>query len=165
MADKNIAALTAASALAGADLFHISQGGNSRKATMTQLLTLTGTGFYTSTAVDALLATYQPLTPRVQSVVSAATVTPTASNDAVVITAQAAALTIANPTGSPVEMQGLVIRIKDNATARAITYGNKFRAMGTTLPTTTVLSKTTYLAFVYNAADDKWDCLAVGQEA
>lgn len=37
MADKEISALTAASALADADLLHVSQGGNSRKATMAQV--------------------------------------------------------------------------------------------------------------------------------
>jgi len=58
-----------------------------------------------------------------------------------------------------------VIRIKDNGTARAISYGSQYRAIGVTLPTTTVISKTLYLAMVYNAADTKWDVLAVGQEA
>lgn len=40
MADKNLAALTAASALAAADLFYTTQSGNSRKATGTQLAAL-----------------------------------------------------------------------------------------------------------------------------
>lgn len=37
MADKQLSALTAASALADADLFYVMQGGNSRKATGTQV--------------------------------------------------------------------------------------------------------------------------------
>ena len=45
MADAKLTALTAASALAGADLFYISQGGVSKKATHTQLLTLVGTTY------------------------------------------------------------------------------------------------------------------------
>jgi hypothetical protein len=36
--------------------------------------------------------------------------------------------------------------------------------MGVTLPTTTVISKTVYLAMVFNNDDTKWDVLAVGQE-
>lgn len=64
--------------------------------------------------------TYRTL-PSVQSVVSAATVTPTANDDIVVITAQAAALTLANPTGTWSQGKDLMIRIKDDGTARAIT--------------------------------------------
>lgn len=103
--------------------------------------------------------------PRVQSVSSSATVTPTFADDMVKITAQAAALDLANPTGTAVEGHGIVIRIKDNGTARAITYGTQYRAIGVTLPTTTVISKTLYLAMVFNATDTKWDVLAAGQEA
>jgi hypothetical protein len=101
----------------------------------------------------------------VQAVTSSATVTPTFSNDLVKVTAQAAALALANPTGTAVDGLGMVIRIKDNGTARAITYGTQYRALGVTLPTTTVVSKTLYLAMVYNADDTKWDVVAVGQEA
>ncbi|MGJ7512336.1 DUF2793 domain-containing protein [Variovorax sp. GT1P44] len=102
--------------------------------------------------------------PNVQAVTSSATVTPTFSNDAVKITAQAAGLTLANPTGTAIDMLGMVIRIKDNGTARAISYGTQYRALGITLPTTTVISKTTYIAMVYNSDDTKWDCVATGTE-
>lgn len=101
----------------------------------------------------------------VQSVTSASTVTPTFANDGVIITAQAAALALANPTGTAQDMWGIVIRIKDNGTARAITYGTQYRAIGVTLPTTTTVSKTTYLGMVYNSADTKWDVVSVGTEA
>jgi hypothetical protein len=93
------------------------------------------------------------------------TVTPTFSNDLVKITAQAAGLTLANPTGTAVPGRGLAIRIKDNGTARSITYGANYRAIGVTLPTTTVISKTLYLGLIYNADDTKWDVVAVAQEA
>jgi len=45
MADAKLTALTAASALAGADLFYVSQSAASRKATGTQLLALVGTAY------------------------------------------------------------------------------------------------------------------------
>ena len=45
MADTKLTALPAASALAGADLFYISQGGVSKKATHTQMLALVGTAY------------------------------------------------------------------------------------------------------------------------
>lgn len=103
--------------------------------------------------------------PAIQSVTSAASVTPTFSDDQVNITAQAAALALANPTGTAVDGWGIAVRIKDNATARAITYGAQYRAVGVTLPSTTVISKTLYLGMIYNAADTKWDVVAVAQEA
>jgi hypothetical protein len=81
------------------------------------------------------------------------------------ITAQAAGLTLANPTGTAVPGWGMAIRIKDNGTARSIAYGTQYRAIGVTLPTTTVVSKTLYLGLIYNADDTKWDVVAVAQEA
>ena len=104
-------------------------------------------------------------TPAIQSVTSSATVTPTFDDDAVKITAQAAGLTLANPTGTPIPMLGMVIRIKDNGTARSITFGSQYRGIGVSLPTTTVISKTLYIAMIYNSDDTRWDVLAVGQEA
>lgn len=115
---------------------------------------------------DTQTLTNKWVQPRVQAVTSAATVTPAgASDDMVVITAQAEALTIANASGTPVQGQKLTIRIKDNATARAISFGTTYRAMGTALPTTTVVSKTKYLGFIYNTTDTKWDLVAAADEA
>lgn len=109
------------------------------------------------------------ITPRVQTVSSAATVTPTANDDLVVITDQAVALILAAPTGTPVQGQALMIRIKDNATtAQAITWTSGvggYRAIGITLPTTTVISKTTYVGLIYNSTDSLWDAIGVTTEA
>jgi hypothetical protein len=104
-------------------------------------------------------------TPNVQSITSSATVTATSANDLVKITAQAAGLTLANPTGTFAEGQALIYRIKDNGTARSITFGAKFRALGVTLPTTTTISKTTYVGCIYNSTDDKFDVVASLTEA
>lgn len=104
-------------------------------------------------------------TPNIQAVTSAATVTPTFANDMVKVTEQAAGLTLANPTGTAIPGHGIVIRIKDNGTARTIAYGAQYRAIGITLPTTTVIGKTTYIAMIYNSDDTKWDCIATGTEA
>jgi hypothetical protein len=103
--------------------------------------------------------------PRVQSVTSSATVTPTSLNDLVKITAQAAGLTIANPTGTMSEGQALMIRIKDNGTAQTIAFGTNYRAIGVTLPTTTTISKTIYLGCIWNDTDTKFDVLGVNIQA
>jgi hypothetical protein len=117
------------------------------------------------TSLQTSLDAKFPLNPRIQTVTSSATVTPTSTNDLVTITAQATGLTLANPTGTFVEGQSLMIRIKDNGTARAITFGADYRAIGITLPTTTVISKTMYLGIIYNSTDGKFDILGLNQQA
>jgi len=147
MAEKKISELTAkGAALATTDLMVISE--------------VSGATYVTKSVTGADI-----INPRVQSVVSAATVTATSTNDLVKITAQAAALTLANPTGTFAEGQALIFRIKDNGTARAITFGANFRAVGVTLPTTTTISKTTYVGCIYNSTDTKFDVIASLTEA
>ena len=148
MAEKKISQLTAkGAAIAATDLLVISEDA--------------GSGTYTTKSVTGA----NILSPRVQSVTSSATVTATSANDLVKVTAQAAGLTLANPTGTFVEGQALIFRIKDNGTARSITFGAKFRALGVTLPTTTTISKTTYVGCIYNSTDDKFDVIASLTEA
>jgi hypothetical protein len=125
----------------------------------------TDTGIKYYQVSDGVWITSSQLNPRVQTVTSSATVTPVSTNDLVIITAQAAALTLANPTGTFAEGQALMIRIKDNGTARAITFDTNYRAIGITLPTTTVISKTMYLGIIYNSTDTKWDIVGLNEQA
>lgn len=128
--------------------------------------TVSSTAWATERSATATL-TNKRFVKRVGSTTSTATLTYDAdSYDQYNLTAQAAALSLANPSGTPTEGQSLMIRIKDNGTARAITWsGTQWRALGVTLPTTTVASKTLYLGATWNGADSKWDVLSVGQEA
>jgi len=107
-------------------------------------------------------------TPLVLSAASYTTDTGTSLNmdnlDMFIVTAQAGALLFNAPGGTLVQGRTLVIRIKDNGTARALTWNAVFRAMGTALPSTTVLGKTLYLGFFYNSTDTKWDLVASAQE-
>lgn len=100
---------------------------------------------------------------RVTTITSSSTPTPNASTDDVLtITALAVSATIAAPINTPLDGQGLVIRIKDNGTARGLSYNGIYRAStDLALPSTTVISKTLYIGFVYNATDTKWDLVAV----
>lgn len=78
------------------------------------------------------------------------------------------AITLAAPSGTPVDGQKLLIRLKDDGIARGITWTTSsggYRAVGITLPTTTVLSKTTYVGCVYNSAASFWDAVATVTEA
>lgn len=115
---------------------------------------------------DTQTLTAKRITARVVTEASNATPTPNAdTTDEHTITAQAAAAAFAAPSGTPTEGQPMIIRIKDNGTARALSFNAIYRAIGVTLPTTTVLSKTLYIGMIYNSTDTKWDVLGVAQEA
>lgn len=112
--------------------------------------------------------TNKRITPRITTITSHATPTINTDNcDAVTITAQAEAITsmTTNLSGTPTNFQKLIIRIKDNGTARAITWGASFEAKGVALPTTTVLSKVLTVGFIYDTVTSKWGCVASAQEA
>lgn len=120
---------------------------------------------------DTQTLTNKRYTPRVSS--AASITSPLAWNsdnfDQYAATAQTTALTISADAGTPTDGQRIMFRFKDNGTGRALTWttgvSKGFRAVGATLPTTTVAGKVVYVGCIYNAADDRWDALAVGQEA
>jgi len=102
------------------------------------------------------------IAPRIASEVSSATPTPNAATtDVHIITALTDNATFGAPTGSPVQGQPLVIRIKDdsggpytlawNAIYRSTTNG--------ALPTTTTSDKELYVGLLYDATATKWDCM------
>lgn len=107
--------------------------------------------------------------PRIVSATSYTTDTGTSLDfstcDIFIVTAQAGALLFNNPSGTPQHWEKIIIRIKDNWTARALTYWTQYRAVWVTLPTTTVISKTTYLCGIWNATDTKLDILVAQTEA
>lgn len=112
------------------------------------------------------LAIFTVLGRSAVSTASSATPTPNAdTTNQYNLTALAAAAAFGAPTGTPLDGQKLIIRIKDNATPRALTWNSIYRPLGIALPTTTSASKTTYMQFIYNAADTKWDLVALSQEA
>ena len=78
------------------------------------------------------------------------------------------AITFLTPSGTPVNGQRLVIRVKDSGAALGITWttsSGAFRGVGVTLPTTTVAGKVTYIGCIYNSADVFWDAVAVTTQA
>lgn len=115
---------------------------------------LTGQGTQTTTN--------KRITPRIGTTASSSTPTPTGDTaDVYTVTALAANATVAAPTGTPTDGQRITLRIKDNGTARTLAWNAIYRASSDlALPATTVISKTMYLGFIYNAADSKWDFVA-----
>jgi hypothetical protein len=119
---------------------------------------------------DTQTLTNKRYTPRVSSAASITSPLAWNSNnfDQYAATAQAGALTINADSGAPTDGQRIMFRFEDNGTNRALTWttgvSKGLRAVGVTLPATTVAGKALYVGCIYNAADDRWDALAVGQE-
>ncbi len=109
--------------------------------------------------------TNKRVTPRVVSVTSSATPTINTDNgDHFNLTALAVAVTsmTTNLTGTPTDGQRFMLRIKDNGTARAITWGASFLSSGSAqLLTTTSVNMTHHLGFIWDAAKSAWICIAV----
>jgi len=118
------------------------------------LASLTGTETLTNKRVN----------PRVISATSYTTDTGTSLNidncDAFVVTAQAGALLFNNPTGTPVDEQGLLIAVTGTA-ARALTWGTAYESSTIDLPTTTVTTARLNIALVYRSDTSKWVCVGV----
>lgn len=105
--------------------------------------------------------------PRVLLITSSATPTINTNNyDAVTITALATNIIsfTTGLTGTPSNFDKLLIRIKDNGTARTLAWGASFEAKGVALPTTTVISKVLTVGFIYDSVTAKWGCVSSAQE-
>ncbi len=105
--------------------------------------------------------------PRINTTASSATPAINVdTTDQFTITALATAITSMSSglLGVAHNGQHLIIRILDNGTARAITWGSSFASRGATLPTTTILSKYLYVGLIYNSTTSTWDCVATAQE-
>lgn len=136
---------------------------NPANGTVTNLATtapLTGGPITTAGTVGcascAILAT--------QTTATGATLTPTVTANGgslFTVTGLTQAATFAAPTGTSAQGDTLLIRIKDNGTARALTFNAAYRAsLDLPLPTTTTAGKTAYLSFMRNATDATWDFMA-----
>lgn len=134
---------------------------NGGAGTVSGLMKANGTG----TVSAAVAGTDYASAPVLISQASSATPTPAVGAVGAEIrfflTALAEAATFGEPTGTPVNGQKLVIRVKDNGITRALYWNAVFRESTDLLePTATLPNKTLYLGFIYNAADSKWDLLA-----
>jgi hypothetical protein len=104
---------------------------------------------------------------RVVSTTSSATITPTSDTaDQYEVLALATPATIAAPSGTPTDGQKLLLRIKDSGSSQGLTWttsSGAYRAVGITLPTSTVSGKTVYIGCMYNAQDSYWDVVGTAQ--
>lgn len=174
------ALLAATSITAGwAGQLAVARGGTGA-ATLTGVVIGNGTSAFTTVTApsgaivgttDGQTLTDKRITPRVnaQTTTSSPWAWNSDSYDQQSFSALANALTINADAGAPTDGQRTILRFEDNGTARALTWTTgatkAFRAVGVTLPTTTVAGKVTYVGCIYNVADLRWDAVAVSQEA
>ena len=126
--------------------------------------TNTASGFPTGSGTATL--TNKRIDPRTSGSASTATLTPDISSfDQYNLTAQAVGLTVAAPTGTPVDGNRLTIRILDNGTAQTISWNATYTVIGVTLPTTTTANKMIYVGCIYNSTNTRWDVVAVATQA
>jgi hypothetical protein len=120
---------------------------------------------------DTQTLTNKRNTLRVSSTASGSSLTVDISSfDEYAYTALAVGLTIAaSTTGTPLNGDKMLIRIKDNATPQILTWttagAGGWRAIGVTLPVLTTASKTVYVGAIYNTLDAFWDVVAVATQA
>lgn len=107
--------------------------------------------------------------PRVTSAASASSLTPDPSTtDEYCYTALAATLTINAPSAASGTISNgdkLLFRILDNGTGQTLNWNATYTIIGTTLPTTTTANKMVYVGCIYNAANTRWDVVAVATQA
>lgn len=122
-----------------------------------------GTGNVTTTGAQTL--TNKRIEKRVNTTTTRTDFNPDLAYDLYEVTAQSGALNFGMPSYTPVNGDTHLFRIKDNGTARAITFNaSYYTALGVTLPTTTVAGKWLAILTVYNTNTSRFQVLAVGQE-
>ena len=130
--------------------------------TTTNSLAIETTG---NAKIGGTIETSGGIKTRVIGIASSATITPNIDvTDLYVISALATNTTFAAPTGTPLDGQGLMIRIKSDASVRTLTWNSIYTAGSDfALPAATVASKTMWLQFIWNATDSKYNCTGLSQ--
>ena len=129
---------------------------NNGNLTPTSIIFADGTSMSSTTSL---------IGPKVNSIVSASTITPTANTaDEYTVTGLSQTATINAPSGTPKSGQKLILRIKDNGTSQSLVWSTSsggYRIIGVNLPTVTMPGKVSYIGCIYNSDDTYWDVVAV----
>lgn len=100
----------------------------------------------------------------ITKITSSATISPymATERNMYIVTALATDANITQINGGIGPGSMLILRIKDNGTARALSFSSYYRfSPDLPAPTTTVISKELYLGLIYNEVADKMDCIAI----
>jgi hypothetical protein len=99
----------------------------------------------------------------VEYAVSSTGLRPSVLCDVFSCTGLAVNTTISVPSGTAFDKQTMIIEIMDTGIARTLAWSG-YRAVGVTLPTTTVANKLFYAGILYNQSNNQWRVLATSQE-
>ena len=123
---------------------------------------------------DTQTLTNKKIAPRVSTLSAPSSITVNSDNyDQYVITGlnttSGAPCTISIDGGTPVDGQRLLFRILDDGTSRYFSFATgsskSYRWVGMSAQTLTTPSKVLYLGAFYNASAQRWDIVAIAQEA
>ncbi|MEZ2132702.1 MULTISPECIES: hypothetical protein [unclassified Sinorhizobium] len=98
------------------------------------------------------------INPRITTVVSSSSIVPNVdTTDIYAVSALAINITVQAPAGTPVDGQQLKLRIRDNGTARTITWNAIYSPISSELWASTIPNKSMIWVFVWNASTSKWE--------
>ena len=121
------------------------------------------TSALTTNATQTL--TNKRISPRIISIVTATTITPTIDTcDIYTVTALATNATVAAPTGTPVNGQSFMLRITpDLAVTRTFTWNGIYIFSNPVAPPVGTLANVTpmTIGFIYDSVRSKWDAIAI----
>jgi hypothetical protein len=130
-----------------------------------QVLTASNFNSYAASLTGAETLTNKRINPRFLTNPAGNPFTPDISQyDQFNWTALSSTLSIAAPSGTPVNGNKIMFRITPSGTP-GISWNATYTAIGVTLPTTTVSGKTVYVGCIYNADLTRWDVIAVATQA
>lgn len=116
-------------------------------------------GVLSTTSTIPVVSTTTVITTATSSIIDVST-----PNTYYSVTSLSSAI-IFTTSGTYSNFDKILIRIKDNGTARALTFDPAFfEAKGMALPTTTVLGKVITIGFIFDSVTNKYGCVSVAQE-
>jgi len=80
------------------------------------------------------------------------------------LTEQDKSIVFSAPSPTPHNGGRIALRIKDDGTARSISWDNVFRGIYADLPSKTIPGETTYLEFIYNELEGKYDLISPSRD-
>lgn len=105
----------------------------------------------TSRVIPASVASGNPITP---------------TSQVYDVTALAVTTVFNVPSFTPQNGMAMLLRVKDNGTARAISFASGYsNVSGLDTPTTTVANKLLTIGAIYNSATSKWEIQGINQQA
>ncbi len=155
---RSISAVTASYAISASYINYINSSSQSDTAVTASYALYSDTSLSASYSTTASYASSATVTPSVLTLTTINDLEIDATTyDAVIITTQDADILINNPLIGAPDCKPVYISLNDDGQAHNITYGDKFKAFGISLPIVTVPGKTIAYTMIYSEFYDKWN--------